>query len=505
MSTYNYEPKTITQKKTLEKLISEFKKTNTILTGTYDKIIGKTYVTFKCGKCDKNGSKCVNQINVSGGICHECTQNIRMKKQEVTMIKNHGVKNISQKTEIKAKKESTAFKNGFRYTKEKWLDKIKLKGLDEIWEYTFDIIDGYDKPHPMKHIKCGIISEKSPRHHLLNDSVETPGQGCLYCYHNSHRLTKQDFEKKGIERFGGDYFKYTNVPEIIDNNHTKITIICCDHGSFETSYPTHLYGNGGCLPCSNNIKTKREIVELYLEEIETNGVILNLDKYEDKSIITSNEIISCRCKNNPNHQDWEALLSNLIKGSGCPNIDCVNFKITNTNIKRYGVSCALQLAHAREAMSKAHIENKESILASRKSTCFKNYGVEHPLQSLEIQKKMQKSSYSYKDYITPSKKILRIQGFENKALDELLKIYSEEDIITDRSDIPIILWDDTRRYFPDILIKSKNKFIEVKSTWTFEKQKEETLKKAKACVDYKYDIEIWIYDNKNNKTILNTF
>jgi hypothetical protein len=230
-----------------------------------------------------------------------------------------------------------------------------------------------------------------------------------------------------------------------------------------------------------------------------------LDTYDDIDIITNSTKINCKCKNNRLHPDWQSIIPNLINGSACPHKDCVNLKISDTNIERYGVKCTLQTKYARDKMIVCQADNKDAINNKRKATMLKNLGVEYALQSPDIQEKMQKSSYTYKDYITPSGKTVRIQGFENKALDELFLVYKEEDILTARKDIPIIEWicdGNKRRYFPDIFIISLNKFIEVKSTWTFEKQKEETLQKANACKKSGYQIDIWIY-GKKDKNIIN--
>jgi hypothetical protein len=52
------------------------------------------------------------------------------------------------------------------------------------------------------------------------------------------------------------------------------------------------------------------------------------------------------------------------------------------------------------------------------------------------------------------------------------------------------------RYFPDIFIKSENKFIEVKSEYTFQSKKEETVIKHNKCLNDGYLHEIWIFNNK---------
>jgi hypothetical protein len=52
------------------------------------------------------------------------------------------------------------------------------------------------------------------------------------------------------------------------------------------------------------------------------------------------------------------------------------------------------------------------------------------------------------------------------------------------------------RYFVDCLIKSENKCIEVKSTWTV--KKENVFLKHQSTKDAGYKCEIWVYDGKGN-------
>lgn len=86
-----------------------------------------------------------------------------------------------------------------------------------------------------------------------------------------------------------------------------------------------------------------------------------------------------------------------------------------------------------------------------------------------------------------------LQGYENVAIDELLKTYNENDIELDN--IPKIPFDN-KWYFPDIFIPIKNLIIEVKSSYTYEKQLEKNLLKAKATIEFGYNYEIWICSNK---------
>jgi hypothetical protein len=153
------------------------------------------------------------------------------------------------------------------------------------------------------------------------------------------------------------------------------------------------------------------------------------------------------------------------------------------------------------------VENVNQSIVIRnkaKKTCLDRYGVEHVSQNQEIYEKQNKHSYYLKDYVLPSGKIIKIQGYENYALDELLKDnINENDIITGSRNVPEIWYldggDNKRRHFVDIFIPSQNKCIEVKSTWTFKKQKDIVFLKQTKAKEIGYLYEIWIYDNKGNK------
>ena len=118
--------------------------------------------------------------------------------------------------------------------------------------------------------------------------------------------------------------------------------------------------------------------------------------------------------------------------------------------------------------------------------------------------KIVKSSKSYKKYIMPSGIIRNVQGYEPFALDILLKTYQEEQIKTDRYDLPVINYtynDKTKRYFPDIWIPHINLIIEVKSQWIYNKQLEINKSKEKYTKDCGYEYEVWIFDRKANKIV----
>lgn len=109
------------------------------------------------------------------------------------------------------------------------------------------------------------------------------------------------------------------------------------------------------------------------------------------------------------------------------------------------------------------------------------------------------SCFKHKDYIMPSGKIIKIQGYENKALDILLKKYDESDIIIGIKNINneigriTYLYENVYHiYLPDIYIKSTNTIIEVKSNWTYNYQVEKNELKKQACLNNNLNFEFMI-------------
>jgi hypothetical protein len=150
------------------------------------------------------------------------------------------------------------------------------------------------------------------------------------------------------------------------------------------------------------------------------------------------------------------------------------------------------------------MQNPEVIEKSRQ-TCIEKYGVPSCMQNSEVAEKNGKSAFNGYDYITPNDKTLKCQGYERFALDYLFikKQWLEEDIINERTEVPIIFWmDDEKklhRHYVDIYVVSKNKCIEVKSEWTFEKEANEILLKQKFAKEQGFVYQIWVYDSKGNR------
>jgi hypothetical protein len=141
------------------------------------------------------------------------------------------------------------------------------------------------------------------------------------------------------------------------------------------------------------------------------------------------------------------------------------------------------------------------------SSSLERYGVEHPMQYPEIYSRSKKGRYKFKHYTWPSGNVSEVQGYEPYALDILLETFTESDIVVEKTAMPEIwyyLSDGIKRhrYFPDIWIPSNNKFIEVKSVYTWNLDKESLYYKSKGIKDLGFLFEIWIIENKKIKTII---
>jgi hypothetical protein len=252
------------------------------------------------------------------------------------------------------------------------------------------------------------------------------------------------------------------------NSKTKITFICnCGNEGTKQFSCILLKGGAYCKKCSikntieKSIKTNLEKYGVehpfQLKEFQDKFKNTNLEKYGVKNPLQSKELKEKRA---------------------------------NTNIIKYGNIC-----------SAANINLKEKI----KESNIEKYGVEYPAQNIEIQEKIQKRCKKYKKYKMPSGEIRNVQGYEPFALDELTKIYNEEQIKTNRKDVPrieYILENKKHYYFPDIYISHENKIIEVKSTYTYNINENIRELKKNACLSNKYIFEFWIFDDKGNKKVV---
>jgi hypothetical protein len=299
------------------------------------------------------------------------------------------------------------------------------------------------------------------------------------------------------------------------NRDTKINGKCITKGcdlTFNRSFRELIKLNGYCADCckeigkmkirETNLKTfgchnvmknedvkekqKNTILEKYgvehisqLENIKKQKKEKSLEKYGTEFVLQSEEIKNKTKETNLLKYGFENPQQNV----------SIRQKTEETNFAKYGVKCYF---------------NSEEFKDTSIQTNIKKYGVPHHSQNSDIANIILNNSYTTKKYKMPSGKIICYQGYENFALDELINIENilEEDIITNRKDVPEIWYLDKtgkkRRHFVDFFIKTQQRCIEVKSTWT-NQDKNNVLEKQKAAINLGYKYEIWIFDKKGNK------
>ena len=223
-------------------------------------------------------------------------------------------------------------------------------------------------------------------------------------------------------------------------------------------------------------------------------------------------------------------------------ISIIQTKRKDTNIKKYGVDIASKLPEVIEKNKQSHIKHwgdyamrnkyivekrndtlieryggvgmaSEELYSKMKNTNMEKYGVEYYSSTNDwydrcvktalekygkewvskvdsINAKQQSGGYSYYDFEFPSGKVVRVQGYEPKVLAKLVVDYNEDDIIVGVQNIIDEIGffhyeyeNETHRYYPDIYIKSENRVIEVKSTYTFNKEKEKNLLKRESVLN----------------------
>lgn len=255
-------------------------------------------------------------------------------------------------------------------------------------------------------------------------------------------------------------------------------------------------------------KIKNGFIEKYgvdnpskTQEVKDKMIATNLKKYGVKFVVYDKDI---------NHK---MKTTNLLKyGFDNPikNQDVKN-KVKQTNLKKYGVDNPAKNIECINKMKLTNIQTygvefplqNKDIYSKLIKTNLQKYGVECSMQDPNVLLKQSKSCYRIKQHIMPSGKIIDYQGFENFAINDLIKDnIDENDIITCKTKVPILYYIDNnfkkRRHFVDIFITSKNLCIEVKSEYTVSVNSDIILLKQSYAKEQGYNYEIWVYDRKGN-------
>lgn len=231
-----------------------------------------------------------------------------------------------------------------------------------------------------------------------------------------------------------------------------------------------------------------------------------------------------RCSNSPNScpgvkEKKKQFLMNEYGVSNVSQIKEVLDKKKRTWLEKYGVDnpskAQIIKNKIKDKWSIVDSKRKETMLTKygvesynstdefknrRKKTWLEKYGVDNPTKNEAILQKSMisnaKSEYRTKSLILPSGKVFRYQGFEDKAILDLISSgVHEDDIITGPGNVPKIKYVFEGKlctYYPDIYLPKYNKIIEVKSMYTWNKYKEKNEAKISATKDAGFDVEVII-------------
>ena len=382
------------------------------------------------------------------------------KENGIILTKDYSLEKVNRETIIEAKclteRCEDICSKGFRqfikvgcyckkHTEENRQNKIKETNLEK-----------YGVEHSLQSKE---VREKGKQTNLEKYGVENPFQS---------EDIKEKIKATNLEKYGCE-----NPSQSQDIKNKKIET-CIKH--FSVQHP------------AQSEEVKQKIKETNLEkygvehslqskEVREKGKQTNLEKYGVENPFQSEDI-------------KEKIKATNLEKYGCENPsqsqDIKNKKI-ETCIKHFSVQNPAQSNEVRE---------------KSKQTCLEKYGCENPQQNAGISEKSSKNAYKAYDYVFPSGRVERIQGYERFMLNDLLQKEDvlEHDIVVNRSEVPSVWYEDAngkkRRYFVDCFIKSQNRCIETKSTWTAVKNKDCIYLKQQALKDAGYKCEIWIYNDK---------
>ena len=358
--------------------------------------------------------------------------------------------------------------------------KCKSKECNELFEKDFKSLTKKGGPY------CKKCTSKLSKEKTKQTNLEK--YGCIYTFQSKEvkeKIKKTNFKKYGVE--------YATQSEEVKNK-TKQTNL----DRIGVEYPTQ---NKEVMKKSKQTNIEKRGVEYPTQSQEVREKVkqTNLEKYGVEHNSQNEKIKENKKKKtlknygveNPsqNQEIKKKKYKTTFENYGVENPnqnEQIKEKIKHTNLEKYGVTCSL---HNKEI--------KEKI----KQTNLERYGVENPTQNPIIAEKIFKSRFKRKPFDFPSGKIVKVQGYEHFCLRDLIEQkIEEEDIVTDIKQVPEVWWEDEEkkkhRYYTDIYIKSQNKCIEVKSKYTFEKEKEEVLCKQQAVKNIGIHCEVWIYNRK---------
>ena len=247
----------------------------------------------------------IKSKNIFGDLYDYSKVDYVNNKIKVEIIcKEHGSFSIRPNDHLTRKtgcQRCNRIKTGLSNRNKNWLsDFISIHG--DLYDYSKVDYVGNKK-------KVEIICKEHGSFFMKPNAHITQKQGCYRCYRKYN--DKETFIESSVVIFGETY-DYSKV-EYIDS-HTKVELICKEHGSFFMCPREHI-NQQGCPKCgkiSMAAKNRKDIDLLISQFEELNGDLYDYSKVEYKNNNTKVEIV---CKEHGSF--WQTSKSH-IDGNGCP-------------------------------------------------------------------------------------------------------------------------------------------------------------------------------------------
>lgn len=169
--------------------------------------------------------------------------------------------------------------------------------------------------------------EQVPKSHLK-------GRGCPDCGNDKKNANRIEEAAKSFSQRSSDIHnsKYDYSKVVYINSHTKVTIICPEHGDFEQMPHDHLQGKG-CIVCGAqaNGKNKRDKAALEFKD-KANATHNNKYDYSLIEYVDSKTKINIVC---PEHGEFSQIPASHLRGYGCPGCAISGFDLTKPGVLYY--------------------------------------------------------------------------------------------------------------------------------------------------------------------------
>jgi hypothetical protein len=189
-------------------------------------------------------------------------------------------------------------------------------------------------------------------------------------------------------------------------------------------------------------------------------------------------------------------------------------KYQDTIQQKYGVKCVFQSDEIKSKIKESSMQKygmpyhiaSDIVKDTIKKSVKLKYNVDNVAQVAKFRSNWKKSAFKHKIYVSESGKEFTYQGYEYLVIKLLLQNgIHEDDIFTEHElcssntmpEFWYIINEGNHRYFPDIYVKSQNKFIEIKSTYTFDIDPERVYAKADCVWNNDYNFDLYVFNGKH--------